>query len=447
MNEEISNTKLQQILRKKIAENPKDVVLMKSILYCGSKVIHQMAMTPAVYVLTDDADAKLFGTTSCKNTWVCPVCSARKMATYAAEIAVAIDALKQWKNQVACMITFTVPHTISMSCQETSEILFNTWKDFITHGNRCGKNKYYRRQNGQKILTEGATYIKDPFSQFCQHFNCSHRVRVGEYTWGKHGWHPHFHCLFWVDKNKLQEVKDWQETLNKRWYELALKQTIKIWNKLYPENKKNNCIRANIMYDKMDKKGSQGIYISVDKDGKVIEQKSSQYICGWGADKELTGNYQSKATNPEHFSPRQLLEKYQETHDEKWLDIFMEMARTTRLKTYRRVMFSTQSGIKKIIAEWKKTHRYIETLKKKALEKAANRGVWRVVYSFNEKQWSQIYWHPTNHNLIPEILARARLPDPAQQIEDLLRANEIDIYPQNDLKQAMFIENLFNETA
>lgn len=450
MNEEISNTKLLKIVRQKISKNPHDVVLMKSILYCGSQLIRPQGMKPAVYVLTNDADARIFGTTSCKNSWVCPVCSARTMSKYAAEIACAIDALKTWHNQVACMITFTVPHTSGMSCQETTEILFNAWKDFVIHGNKKSNVKYYANENAEdkfkhgkkKSLKTSDKKINDVFASFCEEFNCTHRVRVGEYTWGSHGWHPHFHCLFWVDTDKLQQVKKWQDRLNKRWYELAKRHTIRIWNKLYPDNRQNNVTRANIMYDKADKDNSHGIYISVDKQGKVIEQKSSQYICGWGADKELTGNYQKKASNPNHMTPTQLLEKYQETHDEKWLNIFMEMARTTRIKKRRRVMFSTQSGIKKIILKWKQTHTYLETLKKKVSEQAANRGVWKVVYWFNEQQWLHIYFHPTNHNLVEQILERARLPDPQQQITQLLIENEIP--PTTKInRNAKFIEKIF----
>ena len=449
MDENILNSKLLKTLQKKIAQNPHDAKLMKSILYCGSRVIHQVGMQPAVFVLKNDTDAKLFGVAHCNNTWVCPVCSARKMAKYASEIASAIDALKTWHNQVACMITFTVPHTRGMSCRETTEILFNAWKDFIVHGNKNSQAKYYAndgendkfKHGKRKAMKISAKKLKDPFAEFCETFNCKHRVRVGEYTWGAQGWHPHFHCLFWVDADKLQQVRDWQETLNDRWYTLTKRHTIRQWNKLYPDQKEKNIARANIMYDRMDTENSKGVYISVDADGKVIEQKSSQYLCGWGADKELTGNYQLKASHPDHMTPTQLLEKYRETNDDKWLDIFMEMARTTREKKRRRVMFSTQSGIKQIIAKWRQTNTYIESLKKKAIDMASKNGQWRLVYWFNEQQWSQIFFHP--NNLVTQILERARLPDAKKQIDDLLIQHGIP--PQTkEHRAAQFIENLFS---
>lgn len=454
MNEEISNSRIQRILRQKIAQNPKDVALMKSILYCGSRVIHQLTMSPTVFVLANHDDAKFFGMTSCKNTWVCPVCSARVMSKYAAEIAVAIDALKARFNQVACMITFTVPHTSSMSCDETTEILFNSWKDFITHGNKNQNAKYYANadnkwKHGQrKKMVVSDKKLNDPFAAFCETFNCKHRVRVGEYTWGEHGWHPHFHCLFWVDADKLQQVADWQEKLNERWYELTQRHTVRQWNKRFPDKKDDNRTRARIMYEKMDKDGSNGIYISVDADGKVIEQKSSSYICGWGADRELTGNYKQKASNKGHFTPRQLLEKYDETHDEKWLDIFMEMARTTRLKKRRRVMFSTQSGIKKIIADWKKTHVYIESMKKKASELLANRGAWTTVFWFNEQQWSDICWIDRTTNIKTEILELARAPDAADQIIKFLAQHDIDVSKnKKPHRHSLFIESICNHAC
>lgn len=401
------------------------------------------------------------------------------MAKYAAEIACAIDALSQPPhNQIAFMITFTVPHTSGMSCEEVTEILHNTWKDFVVHGNKNQNAKYYSNaenkfKHGQKkSMKVSDKKLQDPFSLFCESFNCKHRVRVGEFTWGEHGWHPHFHCLFWVDKDKFKFVQSWQDTLCRRWLELAKRNTIKYWDKMAKLNhatkvvkddsrfsdsalvvddnkngkvgvglgkaaevpeairkgvddaKKKNRIRAEIMFSKLNGV-SVPAYISVDKDNKVIVQKSSMYICGWGADRELTGNYQHKATNPNHMTPRQILEKATAEPGDKYAELYMQYIYAVRSKRHPRLKFSN-SGIKDIIAQYKHTQQYIETMKKKATTNP-KLGM-RVVCWFTEEQWKQIYWIETT--VQDEI--RARLLELAKErdkrlIEEYLMQFGIDI--------------------
>lgn len=433
INSEISNNRLLRILRGKIAKKASDIELMKSTLYCGSQVTRSgIGTRPAVYVLANNKDAKFFGINTCKNSWFCPTCSAKMMAKYATEIACAIDAIRTYQNQVACMITFTIPHTSGMSCEETADILFDTWKAFNVRGNHNLKSKWNQ---------------KDPFASFCEEFNCKHRIRVGEFTWGENGWHPHFHCLFFIDKAKLQKVVEWQDLLNNRWYQLAKRQTVKKWNKLYPDQKDKNKIRADIMYGKMDKAGSSGCYISVDDNGKVIEQKSSMYICGWGADRELTGNYQNKATNQDHMSPQQILEKAEETGDEKWLDLYMEYARATKKSKRRRISFGN-SGIKAMVAKWKLTNTYKEVLAKKNSDLVANGvGFWKVVCYFTESQWLQICLLDRIIPIKDAILNAALEVDAREIIKDTLEQYDIYLTDENsDLgvfmqRQIEFLEN------
>lgn len=380
---EISDHVFASMLKDKIAQNRDDIQIMRSTLYCGSKVLKAGAgYEPGVFVIANNETAKFWGTTTCKNAWICPVCSARMMSKYAAEIACAIDALKE-RGQVAFMITFTVPHTSGMTCEETTEILFDTFHDFHIRGNHNLKTRWNN---------------KDPFATFCEEFNCKHRIRVGEYTWGAHGWHPHFHCLFFVDKDKLQRVKDWSDKLNERWLTIAKRRTVKIWCKLYPKkSKETHQKRADIMYNKADKVGSKGAYISVDELGNVIEQKSSQYICGWGADRELTGNYKAKATNEGHMTPYQILEKaFEEKHTkgaeaaDKWLNLYMEFARAIKRKQHKRISFGARTGLRQIIAQHKNTVGYREIIKKKYMEQVAKVSTWKMVCWFSESQWLKI---------------------------------------------------------
>ncbi len=394
---EISDHALLNLLKRKINKNSFDRKSMHAILHCGSRVLKVGdGYEPGVFVLANKETARFWGTLTCKNPWICPVCSARQMSKYATDVAVAIDALKA-QGQSAFMITFTIPHTSGMPCDETTEILFDTWHDFHIRGNSNLKNK------------EKDWKHADPFATFCETFNCIHRIRVGEFTWGEHGWHPHFHCLFFVDEKNFDLVKGWADILNKRWLEVAKRKTIKIWTKRYHDKKKATK-RAEIMFAKADKVGSKGAYISVDKKGNVIKQESSMYICGWGADKEVTGNYRQKATGDGHLTPYQMLQNAQKAEDgeteERWLDLYMEFARTIKLHNRRRISFGN-SGLRKIIDEYKLTNDYQETLKKKFTQQAENVGKWRIVCWFSESQWLKICLLDKEYNVKHTILQLA----------------------------------------
>ena len=434
----IHDHRLLNKLRKYLFAHPKYLVQLKSTAYCGSKIIRQPGMTPQVYLLKNNEDAKFYGMTSCKNSWFCPTCSVIQMSKYAANIAVALDALKQPKySQWAFMATATIPHTSGMSCEESTEILYNTWKAFIVRGNHNLKRSISKNWRAS-----------DPFATFCESFNCKHRVRIGEFTYGKHGWHPHFHCLFWVDSKNFDLVKGWKDTLNERWLQLAKRETLKFWNKKFPTKKVENATRVEIMYSKMDVAGSKGFYISTDKNGNVIRQESSMYVCGWGADKEVTGNIQNKATHEGHYTPMQLLEQADETNN--FMELYIEYALATKRKKHKRINWSARSGIHKIIAQWRITHVYQEVLKKKATAIQENKGLWEVIYTFNEQQWSLLCWLNTQNQILQKILELARAsPQPVIDIERLLFENKIPLSKISPKKSddCKHIQDLLNSVA
>lgn len=416
---------------------------------------------PAVFVLSNGSTAKFHGHTTCKNAWACPVCTAKVMAKHAENIAIGIDLLAA-KGQLACMITFTVPHTSGMSCKEVYNILCATWKDFVVHGNKNSNAKYYRQSGGVKSMVVSSHKQKDPFASFCEHFNCKHRVKVAEFTYGEHGWHPHFHCLFWVDKSKFDEVVEWQDRLNTRWYVLAKRNTIKEWDKIVrrrlgksaedPEAirkalddaKKNNRVRAQIMYSKLDK-GSAGVYISRADNGRPVVQKSSMYICGWGADRELTGNVGDKATHDGHVTPRQLLERATLEDNDENAKLYLEYMRAVR--GTRRVAFSTQSGLRKMIEQYKQTEGYRKLcLKKNATN--PNLGL-RVVTWFNIVEWRQICCEEIlgkMNDIKVKILEHARDGD-IGALENLLIEIGVDIRNKPEHKLTKTVEEVFASVA
>ena len=438
MQETISDYRLQGLYRRKLRENPADANLFKSQLYCGSKVLKFMGHKPAVYVLTNEIDSTFFGVTHCSNPWSCPVCSAKIMARQAAFIADGLDMMKK-RGQIAFMVTFTIPHNKSMSCAETFEILQKTWAAFIQKGNKTEKIDYRGKEKRNVTIT-------DVFSSFCVDTNCTRRIRVCEFTWGKNGWHPHYHCLFWVDSDKFDKASEWESRFIERWENIAWRTLEKVCLKARktPEEWQKTRRWVKLFRQHLNQKKSC-VQFSRDKNGKLIVQKSSDYICGWGADKELTGNYLKKASHRGHYTPHQILEMAfaadkRGDHDkcEFWLNLYMEFVRTTRKKL--RSKFS--NGFKNEIVQYRLTEKTIttETLKKKDTNSSAK---WHVVCWFNEQQWCEIFLclRQVNEQLLADILRRARHRDGKQQIEKLLLKYGIDIRNNGEHPDSMFIEN------
>lgn len=383
---------------------------LKSQYYCGSQVLKPADEIPAVYVSSNGEDSAFYGLTTCKNTWSCPICSVREMSKHANDISCAIDALDYWHHQSAAMITLTILHVKYMTAEDVEWILRKTWKDFTIHGN--GKQK---------------ANPKDVFASFCRTFNSTHRIRVGEATHGKNGFHFHYHCLFWFPSHRLQEIKQWEEQLETRWNALAKKNTLKLWAKKYPEGVKNgaNEAKVNKIYEHADCKGSHGLYISKDEKGNVIKQESSHYICGWGADKELTGNFQQKASQMGHRTPHQILEDFAKTGDMEDAYLYLEFAKATKGKT--RINFSIHSGIKSIIAKWKQTNMYMRVLQKKSID--LDRKKWKVICWLRESQWSEILrLETTTEPMIKQnILNLAKEEDGKKRITEYLEQFHIYI--------------------
>ncbi len=525
---EIEDYQQLKAVKKKLSENLSRKLFFKSLFHCGSKVA-VAANLNAVAVVANNKTARFYGVTHCKSPWCCPVCTSRQMARYAADIAVAIDALKE-RGEIAAMITLTIPHTRDFSCQESTEILYNSWKDFVIHGNTVLKAN-----------------PNDIFSNFAAATNHKHRVRVTEYTYGEKGWHPHFHTLFWFPRDKFQSIIDWQERLEKRWLEIVKRNTLKQLLLRYPEtqgvtvkasglSKLNSCevlpdaptirellfkvknvvkvdemlnkrlenlgYRIMKMYENLDPE-SHALYISVDKSGKVIEQQSSNYICGWGANRELTGNVGYKATNPGHYTWQQILEKaiaedrakralkapsvgtsvalekestlkndcqnkegyssklnelkpaegsrkneevsaldaaqVPAEADNKWWTLYFEYARATLIRRHARINYSVHSGLKQIIADYKKSNAYKEFSKKNTMKLENEFGKWRVVCWFLPCQWYDI----CDKNLEVDILKFA-VNGGLTEINRLLEAHGLPPAVEKIGRQAEILEEVLN---
>lgn len=445
MIQEVQDTRLQFYLKRYIREHctTAENYTLRNLLSCGTKIAQAPGHKAGVFLLANQEQAKFWGVLSCKNAWACPVCSARKMAGYASEIACLIEALKE-KNQWAFMVTLSVPHTSTMSCEETLEILYNTWKKFNSRGN---KTMLHAKINGWKD--------KDPFSNFCETFNCTHRVRVGEFTWGKHGWHPHFHCLFFVDADKFNKVLDWEEVLLKRWRELSKRETLRYWNKIYPDRKEKNKHRVEIMYKWLScdmknatGKESRGLFISKNANG-IIKQETSMYICGWGADKELTGNYKNKASHADgHYTPYQLLEIGANQNNEKFMRLYIEYCLTIYKRKHMRINFS--KPCRTLIKTWKQTNKFTEFIKKK-FESDKKKLEWKILCWFTKEEWFKICEldrkFPIKHNILAlSTLQNKNFLERQQLVAEYLEFYNIFVLEKEVHRLSSLVLEMFNSS-
>lgn len=352
--------------------------LFRSQFACQNRNFSLPAAEEAVFLLhSNKKHTKLIGVNHCNNTWICPVCSARKMAKYRQRIAVALDALKE-KGYKAMMFTFTVPHNLWYSTEDTFEILKNSMRKLQK---RAGKQ------------AKGRKFENNAWSRFFKAMNLCHYVRMAEVTFGSNGCHPHYHALYWTKKN-LQKAVDFEGEVAALWNKIVKQETKKQFYKTktlkYSKEEINN--RVDEIFDRLKLKDS--FYISKTKEGKVGEILSSDYIAGWGGDSELTST-ERKTANEKHYTQWQLLEIASSVKPNENLSAetawkwFEEFAIYVKRKNFYRAKFSLSKDddgftINQIVNLYKQTNAYIEIIKKNSAEN------WHLVCWFNKQQWFKI---------------------------------------------------------
>lgn len=440
----VSDFRLAYLLKKHIKKNKHATTVFKNFLNCGH-VHNTNAKSQNIIITSNGKTSHILNVRYCGTSWVCPICSSKKMSKAAARIAIALDMLKKY-NQRALMITFTIPHLPFMTCVEVTDILLKSWKKFNY------KNKKKKFDISSISIQKFKQTYTDARSVFQKTLGVTHSVRALEYTWSeKNHWHPHFHILIWMPKKNLQLALAFEHDLREQWYKIVNKTTKEVlsqrtdpeWRNFALEKFEENLQNIPLKYLHEQR---LGVHISTDENGKVIAQESSMYICGWGADREVTGNKHKIASHNGHYTLNQLLqEAYEcdrqglETQRDKWLDIYMELAYAQNLHPHTRYKFS-HTGICTMIENWKKTKEYKETLLKKNTEIPPQ----KMVCYLSSKQWSLLLSAMTHNNvdLISAILDLALLSDGREQIEFLLLMYDIDIRNNPPLPESeMLFEN------
>ena len=379
---------LQHVLRRIIDNEPSETRRqLRNILKCGQRLIPPgVGSLPVVAVLrSDDKQSTLFGHVHCKNPFCCPACSAKIMEGYRAKIASAID-MQEASGEWGFMATFTIPHISSMSCRETTDILYKTWQ-------------YFKCKN--KSSHANSTWVH-PYRAFINETGVNSWVRVCEYTYGKaNGWHPHFHCIFWVPKENFDTVLDWEEKLCDFWLQQARRIAIKYWrdNKLH-ENQDLETF-ANLVFARTEE-WKQALKFSRDGNGKLLKATSANYMTGWTADRELTGNRKKEASHKNHYTPYQILEMAE--FDKHWARVYIDFCLAVTRKPVHHRLNSSKNGICKRLAEWQKTHDVTS-------ENVQKKNTWETVTFFYADDWYEIYSKNRHAPVIANILYLAQNPE------------------------------------
>lgn len=380
---------LRRFIRKLPMERQKQ---LKSLLYCGQSVNKTVG---GVYLIASDkGEVRYHGHNYCKNTFCCPTCTAIMMQKYRAKIASAIDML--YKDNFGFMFTLTIPHWKFMSCRETMEILRNTWN-------------YFRKKSFNKEW--------HPYQLFDKEVPIVHHVKVLEHTWGKeNGWHPHYHGIMWTPRGKEHRVLDWEERLDKFWIKTAKRETLKYWKKYQLHQKvleKGETYEQLVerMYDlsksARDGKIVQGLVFSRDSRGQLREVHTGDYLCGWGADNEVTGNIGRKASHNGHYTPYQILLEAQTNPEMEKL--YMEFCLdVTKKPVFHRVDFS-QTGLCAMIKEWRKTNPIrSDILQKKIGGVEDDSKNWKVLAFFSAEDWYELSCQDREQPILASILYVAK---------------------------------------
>lgn len=428
---EVFDSRLRTYLQNTIRRLPlAKRIKLKTFEKCGKKLVP--IADGNVVLMKKEGSARFFGVATCGNAFACPYCSAKIMAKHAANIGAAVDMLRE-KGKVAFMMTLTIRHFKAMSCLDVLELLSKTWRQF---GTAVG-----RRSKDERSHTV--------FSAFKAEFNVTHWVKVIEFTYNdKKGWHPHIHALFWVDKNRLKEVAEWEEKLADAWDRIQLNSWLKRFansdmcfggkgyqSRLRSEKEIKETFH---LFEKNNKK-RRSLYISKNDDGDIREAQSSEYICGWGANSELTGNRHKKASGKGSLTMHQLLESAANGNREHRRR-YMEFIFAIRERKRTRVRYA--HGMKKEIDEYRKTHEYEEIMIKKNTEAEPK---WRSLITLSKKTWYKILELEEQKNLYirHNLLFLAANYDDVKAfvlIYEYLRCYDIDIVAENAINYNFYCD-------
>lgn len=238
---------LLQVARKYLLNHAKEVNAKTEELHKISRTINcKYALSFGennVFVEFNSKNAYYTGLQTCGSVWNCPVCSARISEYRRQEIAKAVEKTGLFGYQ-SIMVTFTFPHTNKMPL-----------KDLLK-----------KQSEALALFRKGDTW--DTFKDKVKFYGL---IRALEVTYGKNGWHPHTHELWFIDCNYTNK-KYLNEFILNRWINCLKKVGLIPEN---PTDKELEAVKKRAVDIKMNCKASD--YLSKNDSSK-----------NWGVDRELS---------------------------------------------------------------------------------------------------------------------------------------------------------------
>lgn len=422
---------LRQVLDKNLDYATKKI--FSSQFSCQLRNFSVSSVEDAVFLVKSDKNKGRFvGLNHCNNPWICPVCTARVMSKRRTQIQIAIETLIE-KNYKGMMFTFTIPHNQWYSCEDTFEILKNSMRKFQKHsGNQINAKKF----------------CSNAWTRMYRDLNFCHYVRMAEVTFGKNGWHPHYHAIYWT-KKPLNDALKFESEINQFWLKIVKQETKKQFykTKSFKYSKQEIDGRVDEIFDRLSEDTS--FYISKDKSGEIVQAMTSDYIAAWGTDSELT-KQECKQAAEGHYNQFDLLaiiaghKRDDKMPVDKATKNFLDFAIYIKKQNFYRAKFSLSKDeygktIYNYIAEYKQTQAYKEYIKKNYIEK------WEVVCWFTKKQWFKI--SELERAGVPMRSNILYLVYDTKLLQEYLESFDIRAFDNYEHGHFLAIENLMNNAA
>ena len=174
----------------------------------------------------------------CGSVWTCPVCAKQITEKRRSELSDAVNTWKKNHDGYLQLLTLTFSHSVNESLRSLLE----------------------RQKKAYKIFLE-TTKVKD----ILRAMGVKHKIRSFELTYGRNGWHPHFHILMFTDRF-YYEGSEHTDTLTQLWIK--------------------SCVRAGLAAPSME----HGLDL---RDGTYAEK----YVSKWGLEQEMTKGHIKQGRN------------------------------------------------------------------------------------------------------------------------------------------------------
>lgn len=242
-----------------------DWVRPPRVARCGWK------LGDSVGIHSDGHSAHFSGTECCSSIWSCGKCAAVIRAERADEIAQAVNAHHADGGSIL-FVTLTIRHDRSDSLKQGMDAVLGSWR---------------------RLLQGSAWVGSKTISGMRDRYGVSGYIRSTEVTYGnKSGWHPHLHCLFFLDEALSDtEITAFGDEIHSRWARFVEKSTGKVPTRMY-----------GVDVQRVDEDGEvlAGYLAKVQDEGKSTAEK-------WDASAELARG-DIKRARGENLVPLELLD-------------------------------------------------------------------------------------------------------------------------------------------